>query len=184
MKMPALLISAFCWLSVNVVNAAAQEVSVKVLASRGNPSQCDVNKQDKDGNTALAWAAGFSLKRVKVLLAAGADPNIPNNLGTTPLSSAVCMGKKDIVEELLAHGARLDVEDNEGQTVLCHAMIKFPLSTDMLRFLLAKGAKPSTNDIKRANRMAYVGMGYEPGRSERSRDPYVDAQLNLLVDAL
>ena len=48
----------------------------------------------------------------EVLLSRGADPNVPNDRGQTPLAGAVFKGDIDIIEALLKHGA-----DPGGQPV-------------------------------------------------------------------
>ena len=41
----------------------------------------------------------------------GLDPNIPNKEGRTPLMGAALKGRNDVIEMLVAHGARLDTRD-------------------------------------------------------------------------
>src|SRR5690349_5179822 len=50
----------------------------------------NVNAREQDGATALAWAALRSnLAIAGLLLKAGADPNLTNELGVSPLSLAI-----------------------------------------------------------------------------------------------
>ena len=51
-----------------------------------------------------------------MLLAKRADPNQVDLLGTSPLMVAAFNGDQDIVEALLASGARSDLADSEGKT--------------------------------------------------------------------
>lgn len=56
--------------------------------------------------TALGWAALYGhLESARVLLEAGADPNLGNEGNWTPLMSAAYGGHADVVELLLKHGA-------------------------------------------------------------------------------
>lgn len=58
---------------------------------------------------------------VKVLLAAGANPNAKAPDGTYPLHQAVTMQQVDLIKVLIAGGAKLDTVDKKGQTPLIQA---------------------------------------------------------------
>jgi len=59
---------------------------------------------------------------VQWLLSHGADPNIPENNGITPLMDAASGGDTAVMRVLLEHGARADLRDNFGDTALvCQA---------------------------------------------------------------
>ncbi|MCY3975096.1 MAG: ankyrin repeat domain-containing protein [Simkaniaceae bacterium] len=78
------------------------------------------------GRAAIHFASasweGADLHIVQALLKSGADPNLPDNEGCTPLMR-VCRHYSpgsdclDIVKELIAHGANTDLPDREGKTV-------------------------------------------------------------------
>jgi ankyrin repeat protein len=53
---------------------------------------------------------------VEVLLIHGAEVNVQDNGGDTPLHDAARRGQKDIVELLLAKGADTNARDNSGRT--------------------------------------------------------------------
>lgn len=62
----------------------------------------DPNYQGPFGNTLLHGAVvSGDLDEVRRLLAAGADPRIPNRDGKTPLQAAALLGHSHIEEELL-----------------------------------------------------------------------------------
>ncbi len=59
------------------------------------------------------------------LLSKGADVNAPNpRTGETPLIAAVISGDREMLKEIMAHGAQLDQGDNEGLTPLVWACRK------------------------------------------------------------
>jgi hypothetical protein len=55
---------------------------------------------------------------VTLCLELGADVNATNSMGLTALLGAANRGSNDVIELLVAHGARLDVKDKEGRTPL------------------------------------------------------------------
>ncbi|NXD18432.1 OSTF1 factor, partial [Nothocercus nigrocapillus] len=97
-------------------------------AKRGNLSwlkECldnsvGVNDLDKAGNTALYWACHGGHKDVfcciLILLLFPLTPQ--NKLGDTALHAAAWKGYAEIVEVLLAKGARTDLKNNEKKLAL------------------------------------------------------------------
>jgi ankyrin repeat protein len=69
----------------------------------------DPNVRAADGTTALHFASGAV---VDVLVRAGADVNIANRAGATPLVAAAEVGRLDAVKRLRAAGARGDARFN------------------------------------------------------------------------
>lgn len=87
------------------------------------------------GTTALMAAAGVNwaenqtyteskealMEALKLCVEKGGDVNASNSMGITALIGAVNRGSDDMVEYLVAKGAKLDVKDKEGRTPLVWA---------------------------------------------------------------
>jgi ankyrin repeat protein len=84
----------------------------------------EINARDsRFGSTALTWAVGRNhVQTVETLLRAGADPNIGDNAGRTPLMLSATRGNVDIVNLLLQAGAKIDAKDSGGNSVMDWAM--------------------------------------------------------------
>ena len=68
-----------------------------------------VDSRDKYGSTSLRYASGLGrLGCVRLLLARGADPNLPDPLVVNALHAAITGGHLGIALLLLDHGARAD----------------------------------------------------------------------------
>jgi ankyrin len=92
----------------------------------------DPNLATPAGTTPLMAAAGVNwvvaqtytesvqarLDAVKFCLDRGADVNATNSMGLTALLGAANRGSNNIIELLVARGARLDIKDKEGRTPL------------------------------------------------------------------
>ena len=61
------------------------------------------------------------LAAVKLCIEQGLDVNATNSMGLTALLGAVNRGSNDIVELLVANGAKLDIMDAEGRTPMIWA---------------------------------------------------------------
>lgn len=78
------------------------------------------------------------------LLGRGANPNIRDNKGVTPLVLASQIGFVDGVEALIRKGAKVDIPDSTGETPLISAVHKHDTAT--MRLLLRAGADPDRAD--------------------------------------
>jgi ankyrin repeat protein len=105
-----------------------------------------INSRDiTSGDTGLHIAVARSdALWVRFLLQRGADPNIRNKKGVTPLQLATAMGFTDGVEELIKKGASVNVSDQTGETPLIAAV--HSRNVALVRLLLGKGADPDRND--------------------------------------
>lgn len=81
---------------------------------------------------------------IRFLIQRGADPNIRNRKGVTPIQLATTLGFVDGVEELIKGGADVNVADQQGETPLIAAVHQ--RNVPMVRRLLSQGADPDRND--------------------------------------
>lgn len=119
------------------LHAAAKAGDREVVARALAASPGDVDAPDPRGLTALHHASSVSLDVVKLLLAAGANPNARSVNGTTPLYVAARFGQTAIASQLLAAGALVDGR-GEGGAALNAAAYRSPV--ELVELLLAKGA--------------------------------------------
>lgn len=105
-----------------------------------------VNARDiTSGDTGLHIVVARSdVLWVRFLLQRGADPNIRNKKGITPLQLATSLSFTDGVEALIKGGASVNVSDQTGETPLISAV--HARNVAMVRLLLEKGADPDHND--------------------------------------
>ena len=81
---------------------------------------------------------------IRFLAAKGANPNIEDKQGTTPLQLAANLGFVEGVEELLEAGARVDVTNAAGETPLISAVHRRDVK--LVELLLENGADAERND--------------------------------------
>ena len=84
----------------------------------------DINVQDRDGMTALLYAASEGhTEIVELLLDRDADIEARNRYGDTALMYAIREGDIEIVKLLLDRDADIEVKDNDGRTALLLAVM-------------------------------------------------------------
>lgn len=89
-----------------------------------------VNVANLEGRTALHMVVSLVEylseetcgQMINLLLHHGADPNITDQTGTTPLHLASELGSVSLIEFLLEEGANVNVIDDEGETALFYAL--------------------------------------------------------------
>ena len=78
----------------------------------------DVNALDKGFQlSAMSWSALYGRTEVvQLLIEKGADVNLKNGDGATPLHSAAFLGRVDVAKLLLENGADIKTHNNDGAT--------------------------------------------------------------------
>lgn len=127
---------------------------LKVLLQNG----ADINEQDDSGTSALLWAARSPYKWegkncVQFLLENGAKANMANNKGETPLLVAE---KLEVLQALLAHGADVNAQDENGQTALMHIAQIYDPKGEKTKWLLEHGADVNRRDKKGKTALDYA----------------------------
>jgi ankyrin repeat protein len=110
------------------------------------PGTVIVNTRDRQtGEAALHIVAKRGdTTYVNYLLARGADPNIKDGQGNTPLLVAVNNGASGVIDLLVKGGANVNLGNGSGETPLIRAVQRRDLS--LVRILLAAGADPDQSD--------------------------------------
>ena len=105
-------------------------------------------------------AANSNINQAKIAISKGADVNMQNNHGWTPLHYAVFNNCVEIVESLISKGANVNMKDDGGKTPL-HVACCYG-NKEITELLISKGA--DVNDVSRSgNRpLQYVVMRRRP----------------------
>lgn len=95
------------------------EIAAAMFPSAEQQPEIGVHGCDSEGSSALHYACSWGdLRAVRLLVEAGADVNKLADMDETPLQIAVHSRFLDIIEFLLAHGAKKDQKDAFGYTPL------------------------------------------------------------------
>ena len=109
-----------------------------------------VNKRNDDGETRLYRAArSGNIKEVKRLLNNGANPDVPDAHGLTPLHQAAYWGETEIVDLLIKAGANVNAENKgRGWTPLHSAAVSGGMRSrkDVIDLLRKAGAEETPKD--------------------------------------
>lgn len=140
------------------LEAVRDEDGQKVTDALNEPGSTIVNTRDRTtGETALHIATtARNSTWIRFFLQRGANPNIANREGVTPLMIAASLGDVDSVEALVKGGARIDVSNDAGETPLMTAVHRRDLT--IVKLLLAKGANPDKNDNSGRSARDYVAL--------------------------
>ncbi|WP_284124429.1 ankyrin repeat domain-containing protein [Parerythrobacter aestuarii] len=142
--------------SYNFLEAVRDRDGSKVTSIIDEPGSTLINTRDyATGDTALHIVAERQdTTWIKFLTQKGANPNIANKKGVTPIMISVGYGHVEGVEALLDAGARLTDQNGLGETPLILATHRRDIA--MVRLLLAKGADPDRTDNSGRTARDYV----------------------------
>jgi len=103
---------------INIAIINEDEETLKFILSK-NP---EINLKDRLGGTPLALASGSErINLTKLLLKAGADPELPGHNNMTPLMCAVLNEDEEMIRLLIENGADPAYETDEGASALEYA---------------------------------------------------------------
>ncbi len=144
---------------VDAVRKGKQNDALSMLEANPNI----VNARNGKGDTALVAAVERRSNWTAHLLRAGADPNLANKSGDTPLIAAARIGYGDAIPWLLVSGAKVDAANRMGETALIVAVQQ--RQARIVRRLLESGADPD-----KADSAAGLSARDYAQRDTRSRD--------------
>lgn len=117
----------------------------KALELANQPGSRVVNYRGYKGDTALHIVTrDRELQWVGFLLNKGADPNVGDSNGDTPLIIAAGIGFEEAAAYMLAKGAKVDAINRRGETALAVAVQQ--RQPRMVEILLKAGANPDKPD--------------------------------------
>jgi ankyrin repeat protein len=151
-------------------SAAPEEswtATVESLLANG----ADIEARNEDGSTPLDWAASFAQTDIlKLLIQRGAQRDVIDKYGNTPLISAACEcaiatmnSAYQVVKILLDQGAKVNARNHDGRTALMMAS-GMTGGTALLELLVNNGADPKAKDHKG---QTALGLAKQSGRSDK-----------------
>lgn len=121
---------------VTVTKSESPSLQTLILQGRNEEAKnlfitkINVNETDIDRNTALHQAAAMgSVDMIEYLLAQGADPEMKNKEGNTPIHIAIINRKYDALRVLAENGKNIFLKDKEGMNALDRI---FEIESDLL----------------------------------------------------
>lgn len=132
--------------SYNFLKAVDERDGAEAEKYINEPGTVIINtKRDGTGETALhIVVARKDDTWLGYLLQKGANPNIADRKGVTPLMLATQLGFVDGVNRLIKHKVPVDATNRSGETALIRAVQL--RNTELVRILLKAGANPDKRD--------------------------------------
>ena len=91
---------------------------------------------------------GEHLEITMLLVSKGADLNIQDNEGSTPLTIASYKGELEIVKLLISKGADINIQETNGQTALRRSLVNIGRYVGVTKYLVEKGADLNIQDAE------------------------------------
>lgn len=131
----------------------------------------DVNK---DGDPLLTVVLMNNIDAARLLLAHGADPNVRDDVGYSPLRWCAYKGYLEMAQLLLRCGATKLIDDWGGDSAMTAlGLAARELNVDMVKLLLAYGADPQARDIDDCSPLdclRFVASPEDPASQARLRE--------------
>lgn len=130
----------------NFLKAVKDRDGDKATKLLEKPGSTVINSRDvTTGETALhIVVARRDSTWINFLLGKGANPNLTDNDGNTPLMDAVQVRFEDAAQSLIARGAQVDKSNNSGETPLIRAVQLRDVG--LVRLLVTNGANVDKRD--------------------------------------
>lgn len=144
--------------SYKFLESVKKKEAEKVTEALDEPGSTIVNTRDiTTGESALhIVVARRDMSWLQFLIAKGANVNIRDNKGVTPLVLAVRLNFLEGVELLIAKGARVDEANSAGETPLITAVHNKNVA--LMRILLKAGANPDRADNSGRSARDYAAL--------------------------
>jgi uncharacterized protein len=120
--------------------------SVVLLLRHG--ASAKVRDPSRDGDPLMIAANMNHIEAVRLLLAAGADPNVRDDMGNSPLRFCAEKGYVEVARLLLRCGATKTIDEWGGdRPMTALGLAAQRLHVEMVKLLLAHGADPQGKDV-------------------------------------
>ena len=132
--------------SYEFLEAVRERDGAKAMELLNGPSGTIINTRDRStGETALhIVVARRDMVWINFMLSRGANANLADRAGLTPLISAAQIGFVDGAQALVARGAQVNLANGRGETARHIAVQRRDIA--MVRALIAVGANPDQQD--------------------------------------
>jgi uncharacterized protein len=104
------------WTPLHLAAAFGSPEAVGLLLTHGAAVDTVSTNAQKNQPLHAALALGRNPEIIRLLLAAGADPNARQTAGFTAIFSAAAANRRDLVELLVSHGADASIRNDFGQS--------------------------------------------------------------------
>lgn len=103
----------------------------------------DWSRPSDSGNYPIHTIVAQNLPLVEFAMARGAELDVQDGNGSTPLHYALELGNDDMARHLLRLGARVDITDRHGNQAIDAAIFKWgQISNETIDLILAAGGDP------------------------------------------